>query len=432
MAHHHHQHGTSCGCRPQAPLEPQDAAGKSLTSALRTSFGILKIIMVVLVILFLFSGMFYVNENEQAMVLLFGRVQGEGDARILKPGLHFSLPEPMSEIIRMPVKEVQSLPIESFWYFQTEQEKVQEASGQPWMYFQNNLDPLKDGYCLTRNDSIQGLEGMDYNIVHSKWTVMYYIDSPEKFFENIFYEPPRPGEDFLDAANKTVKPLLESLASDAIVATLVKYNIDDAVTSKADIAVDVKNRLQEKLDAIGSGIQLDSVRADRIIWPRQVDDAYQASNRASQQSEQAKITARSAKEKMLTDTGGSQAEAVLEKIKRGGLTQAQKEEQVALLKGQVQTRISEARAYRTKIVEEAKANAEYLQKLLPEYRKHPELVLQRLYQDAIEQVLLAVDEKIFVTPDAGAEGSRELRVQVNRDPKIKRKETPGSSSPGQK
>ena len=85
-----------------------------------------------------------------------------------------------------------------------------------------------------------------------------------------------------------------------------------------------------------------------------------------------------------------------------------------------QEKIANARAYRTKVVETAKANAEYLQKLLPEYRKRPELVIQEIYQDTIEYVLNNADEKIIIQPTEGTK-SREIRVLLNRDPAIKPK-----------
>jgi modulator of FtsH protease HflK len=413
--HHHHDH-SGCDCKPQVPFEPQDAAGRSLTSALRTSFMILKIIMVILVVIFLTSGIFKVQQDEQALVLLFGRIQGLGDTRVKNPGLQFTWPEPISEVIRIPVKKVQTLAVDSFWYFETEQEKL----GQKNPYPPATLDPVKDGYCLTRNESLSGMEGIDYNIVHSRWSITYSIVQPERFFENIYYEQPKPGEDFLDAAGRTIKPMLESFTSNAIVSTMVRYNIDDAVTSKSDISDDVKRRLQQRLDEIESGIRIDDVRADRIVWPRQVDSAFQASIEASQQSKTAVTNASSFKDKLLTDTAGSQAELLLEKIKQPGLDQQQKEELVAQMKGQVQGLVAEARAYKTTVVEEAKANAEYLLKLLPEYQKHPELVLQRLYQDAIEQVMASADEKIMVQPNV-TESGKELRVLINRDPKAQKK-----------
>jgi membrane protease subunit HflK len=416
MSHHHHDH-SECGCKPQGPFEPQDAAGMSLTSALRTSFLILKIIMVILVVIFLTRGIFKVQQDEQALVLRFGEIQGLGDTRVKNPGLQFTWPEPISEIIRIPVKKVQTLKVDSFWYFETEQEKL----GQKNMYPPGSLDPIRDGYCLTRNESLVGMEGIDYNIVHSRWSITYSIDQPERFFENIYYEQPRPGEDFLDAAGKSIGPMLESFASNAIVSTMVRYNIDDAVTSKTDISEGVKRRLQEKLDAIESGIRIDDVRADRIVWPRQVDGAFQASIEASQQSKTVVTEASSYKDKLLTDTAGSLAEPLLEQFKQPGLTQQQKEELVAQMKGQVQGLISEARAYKTTVVEEAKANAEYLLKLLPEYKKRPQLVLQRLYQDAIEEIMAGADEKIMIQPAATPSG-RELRVLINRDPKIQKKQ----------
>jgi modulator of FtsH protease HflK len=418
MSHHHDHDHSGCGCKPQVPFEPQDAAGSSLTSALQTSFMILKVIMVILVVLFLTSGIFKIQQDEQALILRFGKVLGIGDDRVVNPGLKITWPEPICEVVRIPVKKVQTLALDSFWYFETEQEKM----GQKNPYPPGTLDPMKDGYCLTRNESLSGMEGIDYNIVHSRWSITYSIDQPERFFENIYYEQPKPGEDFLDAAGRTIKPILESFASNAVVSTMVHYNIDDAVTSKTDISNDVKTRLQERMDEIQSGIQIRDVRAERIVWPRQVDNAFQASIQASQQSKTEITQASSLKDKLLTDTAGSQAEQLLEKIKQPGLTQDQKEELVAQMKGQVQGLVAEARAYKTTVVEEAKANAEYLMKLLPEYQKHPQLVLQRLYQDAIEQVMASADEKIMVQPTV-TEGGKELRVLINRDPKAQKKQS---------
>ncbi len=150
-----------------------------------------------------------------------------------------------------------------------------------------------------------------------------------------------------------------------------------------------------------------------------MDDAFQASIQAGQQSKTIVTDAYAYKEKLLTDTAGPEAEVLLEKIKQPNLTQAQKEELVAQMKGQVQGLISEARGYKTTTVAEARANAEYLQKLLPEYNKRPELVLQRIYQDAMEQIMAKADEKMFIQP--GGENPKELRIQMNRDVKSQRK-----------
>jgi len=430
---HTHNHNEHCPCQggevPQGQSEKRlvelDAAGQSLTNALRVSFTILKVIMALLVFLFAVSGVFRVQPQEEALVLQFGKFRGEGEDRVLRPGLKFAFPEPISEVVRIPVQHVQTLTVESFWYFETEQEKLSRSTPRVVV---GPLNPLRDGYCLTRNDSDTGLAGTDYNIVHSRWAITYRIKSPVDFFESVYIRQRNPGEDFLEAAAETVEPLLNSLASNAIVATMVNYSIDDAVRSKSDIAVDVKNTLQQKLDAIGSGILIDAVRADRIVWPRQVDEAFQASTRASQESEQARIDAASYKDKILADTGGPNAEKVLSRLMNEDLSQQQQEDLVAQLSGQSQTLISEARAYRTRIVEEAKANAEYLKNLLPEYKKRPELILQKIYQDAVQEVLAGADEKIFIQPAQDGK-SREIRIMINRDPQIKRTKPDEKAAP---
>ena len=152
-----------------------DPAAKSLTNALTVSFSILKIIMVILVVLFVLSGVFKVESYEQAIVLRFGKIRGEP----VGPGFSFGFPSPIDEVIKIPVKEAQTLAIDSLWYFQTKEEKLGGAERQPG----KTLKPNIDGYCLTRNDSLVGEAGMDYNIVHSKWVLTYRIDFPERFFQ---------------------------------------------------------------------------------------------------------------------------------------------------------------------------------------------------------------------------------------------------------
>lgn len=399
-------------------MEQLDAAGRSLTRALQVSFTILKLIMAVLLIMFLFSGVFQVQQGEEALLLRFGRIVGSGEDPVYKPGIWFALPEPINEIVRIPVTREQSLAIDSFWYFENEREKLNPT---PASMVTGPLDPLVDGYTLTRNDKVEGVTGTDYNIVHSKWTIKYRIGSSRLFFENVYIPDRQPGQDLLEAAAPALNPLLESMAGDAIVNTMVRYSIDEAIKNNEGIANHVMVALQRKLDEMKSGIEVSDVRASRIIWPRQVEAAFQASTKARQESEQTRIDAWSYQEKMLTDTGGPGAEAILEKLKNEDLTQDEQELLVAQLSGQVQSKISEARAYRTTVVNNAKANAEYLLKLLPEYRKHPELVLQKIYQDAIAEVLTNAEEKILVQPSAEGQ-PRELRVQINRDPNIKKEE----------
>lgn len=417
MADHHHHHRHSHPEDERILQEQLDTAGKSLARALQVSFVILKAIIVVLLGIFLFSGVFQVQQDEEALQLRFGKIKTHGPESdpVLKPGIKFGWPEPIDEIIRIPVQREQTLAINAFWYYESERDKL--AAVKPPKT--GPLDPVLDGYNLTRNDVLEGMEGIDYNIVHSMWTVTYKIEDPKKFFENVYIRNRQPGEDLIEAAAYTLEPLLKSLVCNAITLTMVHYTIDEAIKNELGIASGVKISLQKKLDQMDAGIQIKDVRANPIVWPRQVDKEFQDSTVASQEKKKALDEANAYKTTMLTNTGGPLAEDILEKLKQPDLPQKQQEAEVEKLSGQVQSEISDARAYSTKVVEDAKANAEYLHKLLPEYRKNPKLVLQKIYQDAIEQVLINVDEKIFIQPTP--EGvDRELRFLLNRDPNIKK------------
>jgi membrane protease subunit HflK len=417
---------------PQSPGKPAgdefDAAGKSLSEALRISFIVLKIIMIVLVVVFLASGFRTVEPDEQALVLRFGKICGIGENRILGPGLKWVFPYPIDKIVKIPVAKKQNLPINSFWYYQRPDELLPETKPR----VPATLDPVKDGYCITRSEersqTIAGLTGSDYHIVHCKWQLTYKIDDPERFFKNTYTDDAKPGQSYADVIAKSIKPLLERLFEDAVVTAMVNYTIDEAISSQDRIPKHVKKLLQEKLDRIESGIAVVSVQLTDITWPRQVDNAFLASIKASQESQKTISQAKGYAENTLNETAGPIAAQLFETLKdettrEPVLSAVEGEEKELLwsqLAGQAQEKIAGARAYRTKVVETAKANAEYLQKLLPEYRKRPELVVQKIYQDAIEYILNNVDEKIIIQPTEGTKG-REIRLLLNRDPTIKPK-----------
>ena len=63
-----------------------DAGSQALSEALRSSFGIIKVVMVLLVLVFLGSGLFKVGPGERAIKLRMGRVVGQGQQALLEPG----------------------------------------------------------------------------------------------------------------------------------------------------------------------------------------------------------------------------------------------------------------------------------------------------------------------------------------------------------
>ncbi len=410
--------------RPKEAAGALDVAGRSLFEALRVSFIILKVIMIVLVVLFLTSGFRTVGSDEQALVLRFGKIRGVGDQRVLGPGLHWVFPYPIDTIVKIPVEKRTNLPINSFWYFQTREEMLPKGPKTP-IRVPVELNPLKDGYCLTRSQkqgrTLAGVVGSDYNIIHCKWQLTYKIDDAERFFRNIYIDDVRPGQSYGEVIDSSIAPLLQGLFEDAVVTAMVNYTIDEALFLSQDrITGHIGKLLQEKLDKIQSGINVVSVQLTDSIWPRQVNNAFLASLRASQESQKSISEAKGYAEKTLNEAAGPIAEELLAVLKKKDIREDEQELLWSQLAGEGRELIAEAKAYKTKTIESAKANAEYLQKILPEYQKRPKLVIQDIYQEAIEYVLNNADEKIIIQPAKGLKG-QELRILINRDPAIKPK-----------
>ena len=406
--------------------EQLDAAGKSLSEALRLSFAILKVIMIVLVVIFLASGFRTVGSDEQAIVLRFGKIRGVGEERLLGPGLHWVFPYPIDDIVRIPVQKKVNLPINSFWYSQTSRDLLGEGPKKR-VIAEEKLKPERDGYCIIRSEkqdqAAAGLTGSDYNIVHCKWQLTYKIDDPERFFQNVYVdlENIEAGQNYADVISENITPLLEYMVADAVVTAMVNYTIDDCLFEQvARVTQHVKKLLQEKLDKIESGIEVVSVQLTDNIWPRQVDEAFQASIKASQESQKAISEARTYVENTLNEAAGPIAMQLYKSLRDETISEEEKELLWSQLAGAAQEKIAQARAYRTKVVESAKADVEYLHEILPEYRKRPRLVTQKIYLDAIEYVLNNAAEKFIVQPTKGSKG-REFRIILNRNPTIKPK-----------
>lgn len=111
-----------------------------------------KWIVIVALILILLSGVVVVQNDESAVVLRFGKVMGEGEGQIKGPGLHFTFPYIIDEVIKVPVGKVQ------------EQTIVTHYGEGSWI----SSDIPSSGYILTG----------DQNIILINVKAKYRIDDP--------------------------------------------------------------------------------------------------------------------------------------------------------------------------------------------------------------------------------------------------------------
>ena len=399
--------------------ERLDPANQALADALRISFMILKLVMIFVVGLFIAGGFYQVEQNQRAVELLFGRVQGAGREAIAEPGWHWVWPY-VGEVILIPAPTaVQTLDVDSFWYYMTEKEKVLGKVAR----VEKTLQIVRDGYSLTStrradrallmDDSDGGgldrgereLSVTDYNLVHTKWRIEYYVTDPITFVRNL-WDGRKQGWFIVDR-------LLRSVLSDAVINVSAHRDIDWILWQNTNqFTNDVEVLMTARLDALDIGLTAKLILIDKSI-PHQVRPVF---NKAT--------AARSTKNAML-ETAGAQASEIVNKAK------AQKKIIVA-----------NANAYRKIIVNAAGADAAYIDEVLGKINsktreRFPDNVPDRqarrkqafndllnetvdqLYQEMLREVMAAADEAIVMPATAGK--PKEVRIQISRDPKIESK-----------
>ena len=97
--HHHETPGNPGKPSPRGNQDPGfDPAAQSLADALQFSFTALKFVMVILIVVYLFSGCFTVKTEHTAVKLRFGKIIAKD---LTSGSLYFALPRPFDQIIEV-------------------------------------------------------------------------------------------------------------------------------------------------------------------------------------------------------------------------------------------------------------------------------------------------------------------------------------------
>jgi membrane protease subunit HflK len=394
--HHHHHHHHDEPSQPDHPLaisgETLDPAEQSLADALKASFRLLKFIMLLLVIVFLFSGVFIVDQTKVAVVARFGqKLTG-----IRQPGLHFALPRPIDEIVYVSTAP-QTIVVDSFWLRLSEQEKMRDLSE---LSRGRTLDPASEGALITG----------DKAIMHMLMTVQYSIlpADAEKYVENV-------GQD-----NKS--SLLRSILLNAAIAEAARTTADMIWKDPGQVAGRVRNRAQEVLDRMETGIQIDQITADKSYFPLQAAAAFLNVSTAENKKIELINAAKSERAKMLNGAAGEAWEELAEEILKLDQVDEGPDRQEVIDRietilmeeatGEAGGKIQIAQAERDKIIAMAEAEVRRFESLLPEYRRNPELVVERFRQRTLEEVYEMEGVSKWMVP----EGAKQLVLWLNKDP----------------
>jgi membrane protease subunit HflK len=253
-------------------------------------------------------GFYQVDQQERAVVLRFGKY-----LETVQPGLQWN-PPLIDEVIKVNTT------------------KVRAASMREIMLTQ------------------------DENIVEVKMSVQYVIDDPTRFVLKV-REPER---SLQHASQSALRHVVGGASMDMVL-----------TEGRAQMAVDVRERLQDYLSMYETGILVSKVNIDESKPPTQVQAAFDDVIKAREDEERVKNEAQ------------AYANAVVPEAR-----------------GAAQRQIEEASAYKEQVVANAEGEAERFNKLLAEYEKAPEVTRERLYLDAVQGVY-SNTSKVMVDVEGG-------------------------------
>lgn len=392
-----------------------DPANQSLADALRLVFVLLQFSMLVLFVLFAFSGFQTVRETESGVRLLFGRVTGER----LEPGPHLSFPYPMGELLRVDTGLVAMEIDDAFWPALSEDQKRLTLQQ---VIQQNNklsLKPGEDGSLITGDEAI----------AHAKWRVQYVRRDPRKFVQNVMP----------DAERNLVRAAVER----GVVQAVAQINLDDLLKQSSGESGSVASRAravaQAALDRIESGISIEGLTLVDRTPPFFVYADFSGVQSAQQKADQQRSEAESAATNTLNGMAGDASGPLIAQIDRyetaltTGDTKAQADalggiqallegrpvsvgaEHIAVqASGAVTAIINEARQYRSSVVSQRRAELETFRAKLAQFKTNPGLVIQREWADAMAEFLSRDVVEVFALPPGRAGDVTEL--WINRDP----------------
>jgi len=423
----HGWHAIACGCDSQAETPARDPAAESLSQALRLSFRLLSVIMVVIVIAFFLTGVRSVKEHQSAIIYRFGRIVGTVDK-----GLCFAWPFPIGRI-ELVDTSVQRLDVQDFWMAETPEQRVKPLRERQPMG--PGLSPEWDGALLTG----------DGYLIHANLKCEFRIGANAGLALQanplIHYKR---NVNELDPRDLTrTKSLLRTVICQAAIRIAGTQTAEHLRQNARQFQQDLQRTVQQRLDDLQVGLEIRSI-AVQAEWPLQVmpsfDNAANEAQKSKKVIDEARANARSlligaagSRFHMLVDPGPMQLTPperrdgepfnligqYLEAMDAGQDDLAAEKmaeiERVLLsaeISGRVRPIIDKAVAETNSMLDALTGRLRRFEQLLPEYRRNPEFVLQRLWAETRERILASSSVETYYF----APGSGKVILKMDRDP----------------
>ena len=196
----------------------------------------------------------------------------------------------------------------------------------------------------------------DLNAAHVEWVVQYEISDPAQWLFN----------------NREPGPTLRDLSESVMREVIGDRTVDEVLTvGRQGIENESILKLTELVRELEMGMRVQQVQLKSVHPPARVQGAFEEVNRAQQEREQTI----------------NQANGEYNKV-------------VPRASGEATRKVSEAEGYALKRVNEAEGDVARFRKQLAEYEKAPEVTRQRLYLEALSEVIPRLGGKIILDADA--------------------------------
>jgi modulator of FtsH protease HflK len=201
----------------------------------------------------------------------------------------------------------------------------------------------------------------DLNTASVEWTVQWKVTEPAEF---LFRFPMEDNDQFAEDLLTTVaRTVMNRLVGD--------YSFDEVIGAKrGDIASDARQDVQRILNGYACGITVTALQMQRVIPPERVKPAFDKVNASIQEKQKLENDAESSRNKLIPA-----ARANRDKL------------------------IREAEGYASSRRAEASGEIEALLAKYHAYQRAPEITRQRLYLEAMQDVLQSVKNKTIIDGD---------------------------------
>lgn len=290
-----------------------------------------------ILVIWLASGFYQVQTNEEGVVLRFGKYVDTTNS-----GLHYHLPYPIENVEKVNITQERSINLGVAEAYNTSNRlSIRDSQNNA----NNALKTFTESHMLTG----------DENIVDINLTVVWKVKDAKDYLFSM-RDP-----------DQTVRVAAQSVLREVV----GQSEMQPIITGdRGKVEDDTKAELQKVLNEFGAGIQIVRVKLQKADPPKQVVDAFNEVQRAKADMERFK----------------NEAEAYRNEI-------------LPKARGEAEQRLQNAQAYKQEVVNRSKGDTERFISVYNAYKQGKEVTIKRMYLETMEEVL-GKSNKVILDSDS--------------------------------